>query len=90
MKNTKKNKILFVYYKLNRPGGIARVLVSLANELVNYYDVSILVLLKDNHSFYELDKRINLLSVDSYQHWAFTKGCVFMDRYFNWLPKKTI
>lgn len=88
VKEIKRKKLLFVYYKLNRPGGIARVLVSLANELVEYYDISLLVLLKDTTSFYELDKRVKVLSADSYQHWAFTKGCVGMDKYFSWLPKK--
>lgn len=81
-------KLLFIYYKLNRPGGIARVLTNLANELVDEYELSILILVKDKTSFYHLDERVKIVSVDSYQHWAFTKGCVGMNRYFSWLPKK--
>ncbi len=81
-------KLLFIYYKLNLPGGIARVLTNLANELVDEYEVSILILVKDKTSFYHLDERVKIISVDSYQHWAFTKGCVGMNRYFSWLPKK--
>lgn len=81
-------KLLFIYYKLNLPGGIARVLTNLANELVDEYELSILILVKDKTSFYHLDERVKIISVDSYQHWAFTKGCVGMNRYFSWLPKK--
>lgn len=81
-------KLLFIYYKLNRPGGIARVLTNLANELVDEYEVSILILLKDKTSFYRLDERVKIIAIDSYQHWAFTKGCVGVNQYFSWLPKK--
>lgn len=83
-----KKKLLFVYYKLWKPGGITRVLVNLVNELVAEYDVTILILVADTRSFYELDGRVKIISVDSYQHWAFTKGCVGIDKYLKWLPKR--
>lgn len=84
----KKKKLLFVYYKLWKPGGIARVLTNLVNELVKDHDVTILVLLKDTTSFYNLDKRVKVIGLDTYQHWAFTVGCVGINKYGKRLPKK--
>lgn len=84
----KKKKLLFVYYKLWKPGGIARVLSNLVNELVKDHDVTILVLLKDTTSFYNLDKRVKVIGLDTYQHWAFTVGCVGINKYGKRLPKK--
>lgn len=83
-----KKKLLFVYYKLWKPGGIARVLTNLANELVEDYDVTILILVDDKTTFYDLDKRVKLIGINTYAHWAFTKGCVGINKYANWLPKK--
>ena len=38
-----KKKILLIYYKLFNPGGVARVMTNLANELVEQgYEVEIL------------------------------------------------
>lgn len=84
----KKKKLLFVYYKLWKPGGIARVLTNLVNELVKDHDVTILVLLKDTTSFYNLDKRVKVIGLDTYQHWAFTVGCVGINKYGKRLPRK--
>lgn len=84
----RKKKILFVYYKLFKPGGIARVLTNLVNNLAEDYDVSILVLMDKHEPVYQLDPRIELIFVNSFSHKAFTIGCVGMDRYFGWLPKK--
>jgi len=50
------------------------VLCNLANELADDFDISILILIKDKISFYHLDHRIKIISVDSYQHTAFTVG----------------
>lgn len=82
----KRKKILFVYYKLFKPGGIARVLSNLANELVSENDVSILLLMDEHTPFYELDERVNLYFTDSFAHWAFRKVNVNLDKYFKWLP----
>lgn len=84
----KKKKLLFIYYKLWKSGGINRALTNLANELVGEYDVSILILVKSDESFYELDPRIKLICVDSYDHWTYTVGCKSVDKYGSWLPKK--
>ena len=56
MTNQPPQKILFVYYKLFKAGGVARVLVSLANELVaKGNEVSIVIMISDTSSFFELD-----------------------------------
>ncbi len=86
--NFQKKKLLFIYYKLWKPGGIARVLTNLVNELVKDHDVTILVLLKDTTSFYNLDKRVKVIGLDTYQHWAFTVGCVGINKYGKRLPRK--
>ncbi len=83
-----KKKLLFVYYKLFKPGGINRVLTNLANELVNEYDVTILLLMKEHDSFYTLDERIHLEFIDSFSHWGFRKINVNLDRYAKKLPKR--
>ena len=72
-------EILFVYYKLFKAGGVARVLVSLANELVKQgHGVTILVLINNTESFFELDKRIKIVAVDTFSHWGFKKNkCEF-------------
>src|SRR5690625_58683 len=86
--NFQKKKLLFIYYKLWKPGGIARVLTNLVNELVKDHDVTILVLLKDTTSFYNLAKRVKVIGLDTYQHWAFTVGCVGINKYGKRLPRK--
>ena len=83
------NKILFVYYKLFKAGGVARVLVSLANELVSdKNEITILILTKDTSSFYDLDKRVKIISIDTFSHWGFTKINVNLNKYFSKLPYK--
>lgn len=81
-------KILFVYYKLFNPGGINRVLVSLVNNLVEEYDVTILLLNKEHDPFYELDSRVKLIFIDTFSHWAFQKGCVGINKYLSFIPRK--
>ncbi len=58
-------KILFIYYRLFKAGGLTKVLVNLCNELVNSgYDVTILIMLNDKSTFYYLDKRVKIEIVD--------------------------
>ncbi|MGV4414993.1 glycosyltransferase [Chryseobacterium sp. T1] len=83
-------KLLFIYYKLFKPGGVARVLVSLVNELAaNGYDVTIMLMVDDKSSFYELDPRVKVISIDTFSHWAFTKINVNIDKYLRKLPKRS-
>lgn len=89
MEFQKNKKILFIYYKLFKPGGVSRVLCSLVNELVNKgCDVTILVLINNKKSFYELDKRVKILTIDTFSHWGFTKINVNLNKYFPKLPYK--
>ncbi|SKB81157.1 Glycosyltransferase involved in cell wall bisynthesis [Soonwooa buanensis] len=82
-------KILFIYYKLFKPGGVARVLVSLANQLVEQgYDVSILLMMSNTDCFYPLDSRVKIVHIDSFSHWGFTKINVGIDKYFRKLPAR--
>lgn len=86
---SRNKKILFVYYKLFKPGGITRVLTSLANELVeNGYEVTILVLMSEHKSFYPLNPKVKLIFIDAFAHWAFSKVCVGINKYLNFIPKK--
>ena len=75
-------KILFVYYKLFKAGGVARVLVSLANELVaKGNEVSIVIMISNTSSFFELDKRVNIIVIDTFSHWGFQKINVNLNKY---------
>ena len=75
-------KILFIYYQNVKPGGVARVMINLANELCeNGYDVSILFLMEGEHTFYEINPKIKIYTVDSFGHWGFTKVNPLLDRY---------
>jgi len=80
-------KILFIYYKLFRSGGVERALTSLANELANEYDITILLLMEQHEPFYELDKRVKLKFADSFAHQAF-KFNIFIDKHLKNLPKR--
>lgn len=89
MTNQANNKLLFIYYKLFKPGGVTRVLTSLANDLVNNgEDVTILLMVNDKSSFYDLDPRVKVIAIDTFSHWAFTKINVNIDKYLNRLPKR--
>lgn len=82
--------MLFIYYKLFKPGGVARVLVSLANELVEAgHDITILVLMDNKESFYPLDPRVKIITLDSFSHWTFRKINVNIDKYFKKIPART-
>lgn len=85
-----KKKILFVYYKLFKPGGINRVLVNLVNELAVDYDITILTLMAKHDSFYPIDSRVKIIYINSFAHWAFSKVNVSIDKYMRWLPKRQL
>ncbi|WP_312321614.1 hypothetical protein [Soonwooa sp.] len=72
-------KILFIYYKLFKPGGVARVLTSLANELCEAgYDVSILVLMANDGSFFHLDPRIKFLKLTHFRTGVLLKSMLIL------------
>lgn len=82
-------KILFIYYKLFKAGGVARVLVSFANELVKQgNDITILLMISDTSSFFELDSRVKVIYLDTFSHWGFTKINVNLNKYTPKLPYK--
>ena len=57
-----KKKILLIYYKLFNPGGVARVMTNLANELVEQgYEVEILLMTSKTETFYSLNENISLI-----------------------------
>ncbi|REC44888.1 glycosyltransferase [Chryseobacterium sp. 5_R23647] len=76
-------KILFIYYQNLKPGGVARVMINLANELCeNDYDISILFLMEDEHTFYKINPKIKIHTVNSFGHWGFNKVNPLLDKYF--------
>ena len=82
-----KRKILFVYYQNIKAGGVAKVVVNLANELVNEgYEVDILFLMAEHEDFYPLDIRVKKHYVDSFAFWTF-KVCKFNKNYLRFIPK---
>lgn len=83
-----RKKIVFVYYKLFRPRGIARVLTNLVNELAEEYEVTILLLMAEHGPFYKLDKRVKLEFVDSFSHLGFQKINKNLDKFVKKLPKR--
>lgn len=85
MNNNK--KILLVYYKLFKPGGVAKVMTNLANELVREgYDVEILLLHREESYFYPLDKKVKVHHIDTFSHWAWSI-CEFNVKYLKFIPK---
>ena len=75
MENSK--KILLVYYKLFKPGGVAKVLTNLANSLSEEgYTVEILLLMSKRDHFYPLNSNIKVHNIDTFSHWAW-KICEF-------------
>lgn len=75
-------KILFIYYQNLKPGGVARVMISLANEFCeNGYDVSILFLMEGENTFYEINSKIKIHTVDSFGHWGVNKFNPLLDKY---------
>lgn len=75
-------KILFIYYQNIKPGGVARVMINLANELCEKgNDVSILFLMEGENTFYEINTKIKIYTLNSFGHWGFNKVNPFLDKY---------
>lgn len=82
-----KKKILLVYYKLFKPGGVAKVFTNLANSLSDEgYTVEILLLMSEMPHFYKLNPEIKVHNVDTFSHWAW-KICEFNVKYLKFVPK---
>lgn len=82
-----KKKILLIYYKLFKAGGVAKVINNLANEFVEQgYDVEILLMTSNQNTFYPLDERIKVHSIDTFSHWAW-RICEFNVKYLKFIPK---
>ena len=83
----KKKRILLVYYKLFKPGGVAKVLTNLANSLSEEgYTVEILLLMSKRDHFYPLNSNIKVHNIDTFSHWAW-KICEFNVKYLRFVPK---
>lgn len=85
MENSK--KILLVYYKLFKPGGVAKVLTNLVNSLSeDGYTVDILLMMEEREHFYPLNPNIKVHNIDTFSHWAW-KICEFNVKYLRFVPK---
>ena len=85
----KKKRILLVYYKLFKPGGVAKVLTNLANSLSEEgYTVEILLLMSKRDHFYPLNSNIKVNNIDTFSHWAW-KICEFNVKNLRFIPKIT-
>lgn len=85
MENSK--KILLVYYKLFKPGGVAKVLTNLANSLSEEgYTVEILLMMEEKEHFYPLNSDVKVHNIDTFSHWAW-KICEFNVKYLRFVPK---
>ena len=85
MENSK--KILLVYYKLFKPGGVAKVLTNLVNSLSeDGYTVEILLLMSKRDHFYPLNSNIKVHNIDTFSHWAW-KICEFNVKHLRFIPK---
>ena len=83
----KKKRILLVYYKLFKPGGVAKVLTNLANALSEEgYTVEILLLMSKRDHFYPLNSNIKVHNIDTFSHWAW-KICEFNVKHLRFVPK---
>ena len=82
-----KKKILFIYYKLFKAGGVAKVMTNLANELVKQgYEVEILLMTSNVETFYSLNENIKIHTIDMFSHWAW-RICEFNMKHFRFIPK---
>lgn len=83
----KKKKILLIYYKLFRAGGVAKVMTNLANELAEQdYEVEILLLNREQPHFYPLNDKVKVHNIDTFSHWAW-RICEFNAKYLKFIPK---
>lgn len=81
-------KILLVYYKLFKPGGVAKVLTNLANSLSeDGYSVELLLLMSERPHFYKLNPEIKVHNIDTFSHWAW-KICDFNNKHLRFIPKR--
>ena len=84
----KKKRILLVYYKLFKPGGVAKFLTNLSNSLFEEgYTVEILLLMSKRDHFYPLNSNIKVHNIDTFSHWAW-KICEFNNRHLRFIPKR--
>ena len=84
-----KKSILLVYYKLFKPGGVAKVLTNLANALSEQgYTVEILLLMNEREHFYPLNPNIKVHNIDTFSHWSW-KICEFNVKNLRFIPKIT-
>ncbi|WP_139420703.1 glycosyltransferase [Chryseobacterium mulctrae] len=75
-------KILFIYYQNLKAGGVARVMINLANELCeNGYDTSILFLMEGANTFYEINPKIKIHTLNSFGHWGVNNINPLLDKY---------
>jgi len=82
-------KILLVYYKLFKPGGVAKVLTNLANSLSeDGYTVEILLMMEEREHFYPLNPNIKVHNINTFSHWAW-KICEFNVKHLRFIPKIT-
>ena len=83
-----KKSILLVYYKLFKPGGVAKVLTNLANALSEQgYTVEIILLMNEREHFYPLNPNIKVHNIDTFSHWAW-KICEFNNTHLRFIPKR--
>lgn len=75
-------KILFVYYQNIHPGGVSRVMINLANKLCDQdYQVSILFLMEKENNFCEINSKIKIHILNSFDHFGFKKINPLLDKY---------
>ena len=83
----KKKRILLVYYKLFKPGGVAKVLTNLANSLSEEgYTVEILLLMSKRDHFYPLNSDVKVHNINTFSHWTW-KICEFNVKHLRFIPK---
>lgn len=74
--------MLFIYYQNLKPGGVARVMINLANELLERgKDVSILFLMEGENTFYEINPKVKIHTLNSFGHWGVNKVNPLLDKY---------
>lgn len=80
-------KILFIYYQNIHPGGVSRVMINLANELCDKdHQVSILFLMEGENTFYEINHRIKIHTLNSFGHFGVQKINPLFDKYLKKFP----
>ena len=85
MENSK--KILLVYYKLFKPGGVAKVLTNLANSLSEEgYTVETLLMMEEKEHFYPLNSDVKVHNINTFSHWTW-KICEFNVKHLRFIPK---